>query len=488
MKRKLKILISSILCLSMILSVTACDDSEVAQEPERTTNKEFEDLVEYIGSLSGMVDNDIKVEKKIRWLSWWAIDETQAAAELFKKVYGIPELGDTSYGDDANNIFDYIYCDYEARYDQLGKMVSTGDSPDIFQFEISNFPYTAYKGLFQPIDEYVDLSSSLWDHTREAMKQFQWGGKNYCALTTVNLDDVMWYRRSVVAEAGLDEPYDLYKAGNWTWNTFLDMCDKWQLSGEGKYATDGYRVPEKFVITTGVPLIGIGEDGKLHDNFYDANIERAMTNLIDVLYKEDYRYPRDTLNNWNTSINDWVKGNILFFCELSTSYKDSFQGYIQRYKWENTEIFCVPFPRDPQADKYYQSFKNDSYMLVSGSKNTAGFSAWTQCVIATAYDKETARISREQIKANYDYSDELLDLFDEMQYGDVLTPVFDFKGGIGQDIVNSATVYNPVTMLTEVPYLNCLDEKSEPTTFSKLRDENVGRIRTRIDELNATIG
>ena len=30
---------------------------------------------------------------------------------------------------DANNIFDYIKVDFAARYDQLGKMVVSGQSP-----------------------------------------------------------------------------------------------------------------------------------------------------------------------------------------------------------------------------------------------------------------------------------------------------------------------------------------------------------------------
>ena len=492
MKRKLKIAVASMLSLAMILSVTACGNSEgggTQQEPERSTNAAFDDLVDYINNsnLDESLNKDLKVEKKIRWLSWWVIDETQAAAELFKKVYGVPEYGDTSYGDDANNIFDNIYVAYADRYDQLGKLVASGDSPDIFQFEITNFPYTAYKGLFQPIDDYINLDDPLWDsRAKEAMKQFMWGGKNYCALTTVNLDDVMWYRRSVVAEAGMKEPLELYRDGNWTWDTFLDMCDQWQKSGEGKYATDGWRVPEKIVLTTGVPIIGI-VDGKLQDNLYDADIERCMSNVIDVLYKQNYRYPRHELNGWSINVAAWFTGETLFYVDLTTVYTDTFQSYMKRYKLDPTDIFCVPLPRDPNADAYYQSFKNDSYMLVGGSKNTDGFTAWTQCVIATTRDEQTAAISREQSKANYNYTDELLDWLDELQYGDALTPIFDFKAGIGQDLVDGNTVYNPVTILTEIPYLNCIDEDGNPVTFTTLRAAHEGRIRTRIDDLNATV-
>ena len=267
MRKTVKSLVSAVLCASMLLSVSACEQTggtEGQDDTPVTTNEEYTPLQDHVKELASKVDSSIKVEKKIRWLSHWAIDETDAPSELFKSVYGIPEEGDSSYGNDANNIFDYIKVDYAARYDQLGKMVVSGQSPDIFQFEIGNYPYTAWKNLFQPIDKYIDLSDPLWDPTREAMKMFEWGGENYCALTVINLDQLLLYRKSTIAENGLSDPYELYKANNWTWDTFLDMCDKFSDPDNGKFCIDGWSVPERLVATTGVPIIGI-YDGKRSD-------------------------------------------------------------------------------------------------------------------------------------------------------------------------------------------------------------------------------
>ena len=491
-KNIFKTVISTALCLSMVLSVSACSQSEgggsANNDPEVTTNEQYEPLLEHVKNLTDKVDSTIKVEKKIRWLSHWAIDETQAACELFKTVYGVPEDGDTSYGNDANNIFDYINVAYASRYDQLGKLVVSGQSPDIFQFEIINYPYTAWKNLFQPIDAYIDFSDSAWDPTRDVMKLFEWGGENYCAITVVNSDQVMWYKKSVIAENGITDPYDLYKANNWTWDTFLEICDKFSDPDNNKFCVDGWQVPDRIVSTTGVPFISI-ENGRLKSNLYNADIERAMTTVIDTLYKQNYRYPRHELNDWAIKLINWVTGDTLFYCDLTTALKDSFQSYITRYKWDDDEIFFVPFPRDPQSDKYYQTAKIDSYMLCDGSQNTAGFTAWTQCLLATQYDEETMKIGREKLQKDYKgYTDEICDLLDEIQYGGVLTPVFDFKGGIGQDVVDGSTVYNPVDCLTQIPYLNCLDVDNNPATFTTLRAANEGIIDSRINEINASIG
>ena len=83
------------------------------------------------------VDKDLNPTKKIKWLCWWPIDETSAESELFKANYGVPEEGSTAYGEEfADKIFVFNQVSYGDRYDALGKLVASGDSPDMFPFEI----------------------------------------------------------------------------------------------------------------------------------------------------------------------------------------------------------------------------------------------------------------------------------------------------------------------------------------------------------------
>lgn len=486
MNRKIKSVAASAMSLAMILSMTACSEEG---DPALTTNADYGPLTDYISTivddykskLDGTFNADLEVTKKIRYLGWWDIDETQAAAVLFKQVYGVPE------SEKGTSIFEYINVKYGDRYDKLTSMVTTGDSPDIFQFEISNFPYTAAKSLFQPIDDVIDFSSPLWDKNKEAMEKFKWNKETYCAITTVNLDDLLFYRRSIVAENNLTDPYELFKAGTWDWNAFLDMCAKFSDPDNGKYCIDGWRVPDKFVSTTGVPMIGINDEGKLECNFYNSDIERCMTTVVDTMFKQNYRYPRHELNNWGINVSEWTKGNILFYAELSNAIKDisNIQAGFKREGWEDGEVFCVPFPKDPNSDKYYHAMKNDSWMLCGGAQNKEGFAAWNLCCMATAFDEEAAKLSDEKIMIDYKgYTQEILDHLRSLQFDDILTPVFDFKGGIGTDIVDG-TADDPVNALTSHPYLDGLGgPDGTSATFSSLREQYIGTVQDRIDKLN----
>lgn len=482
MKSKLKMLISGLLCFAMLVSVASCSSGEDESiEAARTTLDSDAALIAHMEEISDQVDGTIQVTKKIAWLSHWPIDETQAACELFKAVYGIPEEGNEDYGDDANNIFDYIYTAYPDRYDKLSTMISGGDAPDIFQFEILNYPYSAYKNMYQPIDDLFDFSDSKWDATRNAIDQFTWGGETYLAIVIEQIDQVLWYRRSVAEEAGLDDPYELFRAGNWTWDTFLEMADKFQNSGDGKYFVDGWQACDKLMLACGVPLISLSDEGLLQSNLNNPTVERAMEFLA-TLYKEDYRYPRHTLNGYGISLPAWVAGDTLFMSSDIYYYKDTLVAYRDRYGWDSDDVFFVPFPRDSSADAYYHSKSaNETYMLVNGSDNIEGYQAWIQCLLATVNDEETHVLSDEKMKNDYGYTQEMLDFQYELVHTDILTGLYDFKGGIGQDIADGNTIENPVDCLTQIPYL------TGESSYTELRAENEGIINNRIEELNATV-
>ena len=62
-----------------------------------------------------------------------------------------------------------------------------------------------------------------------------------------------------------------------------------------------------------------------------------------------------------------------------------------------------------------------------------------------------------------------------------LTPIFDFKNGIGTDVADAGKAESPVESLTKTVFLT--GEK----TYTQLREENFATIDTRINELNDAI-
>lgn len=425
---------------------------------------------------------DIKVDTKIKWMAWWDIQEASPAVEVFKKLYGTPENKPKGYESVADeNVFVNVkVSSYADRYTSLSKLVQSDDSPDCFPFEICNYPYSVYQNLFQPLDGIIDFTTDDWADYKEAIDKFNWGGKNYCPIMSLVPTSFLWYRKSTVEEAGLDDPWELYESGKWTWETFLTMARKFSDPDNGKYVLDGYHPENNFVCTTGTPLIAL-EGGKLVSHLNDANIEKCLDMLRSFdNTQEQLRYPRDIDNNWSPSYPEWLNGNTLFFEDGTWRYEETWRLYKKKQKWDDDEINFVPFPQMDGSDKYYQSMKQDSIMLVAGSKNIDGYKAWIYANLVASNDPEIQKAGREQSKAEYDWTDTLLDRLDTMKDPTAFTGVFDFKNGIGQDIASTDNQDNPVEQLTKGPYMT-------GESYTSFREQYQGQIDARLAELNKTV-
>lgn len=509
---KFKTAAASVLAAAMILSLTACDEEPAvsgsnsgvsnADAPNAdgtsgnnapvsaVTTATFDtdpDVQEAAKNAADKLDNpDLEVDTRIKWMAWWEIDETAANAELFKEVYGIPTKGieKSENYDHTGRIFDYMYTDYNSRYDKLATAIQAGDSPDLFPFEIRDYPYGALQGRYQPIDGIVDLTTDKWAPAKDVMDQFELNGKQYCAIYEISFDSLLYYRKSVIEDAGLQDPRELFENDNWTWDTFLEMARAFQKSGDDRYVTEGFNTEIELLVSTGTPIISI-ENGKLVNNMNSANVQRAM-DLLKTLQSENLRWPIQE-NGWSLNPKLWAQGNILFYADGGTWTFEGDSGlkkFADRFSWNDDEICVVPYPRDPQADKYYHFMKQDALMWCKGSTNANGVAAWIDCCVTTSLDPEVTATSRKQAKDKYGWTDYNLDFIYSQTTLDgtsKITPIFDFKNGIGNDIADAGKSESPVEALTKTVYL------SGDKTYAQLNAEYFTQIDTRINEINEKI-
>lgn len=499
--KKIKAITAALLAATMALTMTGCEEEAAnpngpinapdGSSTEATTTLEPKDYVqEAAGQIADKVeDANLKVDRKIKWMSHWKIDETQAACELFKTVYGVPEFeADGKTPNQTGEIFDYSSVSYEGRFEALGAAIAGDDGPDMFQFDAADFPYGILKGRYQAVDDLLDVNSPKWSGVKDIMDQYKLNGKYYVPITNVAITDVMFYRKSMIEEIGADDPRDLFEAGKWDWDAFLDLARKWQSSGDNssaetmRYVIDGYNAEDDFVISTGVPMVG--SDGtKLINNLKTPEVERAMTDLIATLQSENLRYPRHELAGWGMKPIAWASGQILFYAHGDKwAFNDTIHKFVQRYEWPEDEVRFVPFPKDPQADKHYVLFKTDGYAWVKGSDYKDGMKAWLDCVVTVSGDPTVREAGIRQDMENYGWSRDNLEYFDKLVALDgssPLTMVVEFKHGLGS-VSDGSGCEMPVQSLTNLPYLT-------GESYVQKREEHNPAIQAAIDEINAAI-
>lgn len=416
--KKLKIFI---LTLSVMLSATACGEKENSPDKSDVSpelRKAISESVAESGLLTGELEN-----KTIKWLSSWDINSsdnegksTPAFLVAFEERYG--------------GKIEWYQCTFEERYEQLAKSINGGEGIDFFYAgDLDAFPKGVVRNMFVPSDDYIDYDSPLWDGVREINDGFIWNGSHYITATRIAGDNCgVIYNRKTVREAGLQDPAELYRNGEWTWDAFEDMLDKFVDPANQRYGIDGWWFEFGLNATSGVPAVSM-ENGRLVNNLSDPAIERVQNWIYD-LYSKDYIAIGSKEYGWNTKPSYVGEGKTLFYpCGL-------YQFYMKSDNWKKTfgeEAFFVPMPKDPDSDKYYIPVGMEAYAFVKGGKNPEGVAKFLECKRFVLDNAETRALADSQMKDDYGWTDEMFEMKDSMQALAETNPVIDISKGVSAD-------------------------------------------------------
>lgn len=467
--KALRIALASILCVAMMLSLVGCPSGSGAND-DGVKESMSDEMKDKIAGAVHSLDTSVELEnKELKWLCWdqsWNYNEETSEGKLFKEAYGGYITTET--------------CSYDDRYTMLAQKVSSGESPDMFPFEADNYPCGVISGMYDPLDDYLDISGDEWGYTKDLMEKYVVGGKHYVILPYSEGGDFLVYNRDTIESAGLEDPWKLFKEGKWDWDAMykmlVDFCD----ADNDKYGIGGWWPEYAFVATTGTPFVSL-EDGKLKNNIESKEVAKAM-NFLAKLYSEGLNYPWEKFD-WGKKINFVTEGKMLFYATGAYDLKGTFCNQKKTSAYcEN--VFIVPFPKDPDADKYYQALGTDAHMLVAGAKNPKGVAAWQNVRRVAHYDPDVTAQSKEEMKTNYNYSDELIEALEIVEgktEGLEFSGVYDFRRGINAALTKGLDDEEGVIQELE------RSTYKMGKTWNEVLAQYKTQIQTYIDDANANI-
>lgn len=368
--------------------------------------------------------------KTIYWLSNYDINpannqDRSVALSLFEDEYGCK--------------VEYINCDYESKFDVLASRILGGDPVDMFPYEWDAVPNGVVKDQYQPLDEYVDLDSEIWDGMRDVADMFVYKGSHYVIPYTISNPLLLTYRRSMCDENNLPDPYELYKEGKWDWDIFMDMMTEFVSgaeSDETRYGINGW-FGQALIQSTGETVINYDGE-KFTNNIKSAAIENAENVMKDIMKQKLYN------PEWQSYLIE--DGSTLFFAMADWTLGESnvknepdpemtSDGYVQ-----SNDLMIVPFPKDPDADKYYLNCSFGAKMLVKNSENCDAVGAYIKCERLAAIMEEYKQdirskalipnVSAAGVMKGY-ITAEQYDALCEYTDAAKITPVMDFGYGMG---------------------------------------------------------
>lgn len=418
--KKFKRYMASLTAFAAVFSLFSCQNnakkSTVNKDLDPKIREELNDIVSNEELLTGELEN-----KKIKWMATWDINPGPTGKNvpielaLFQERYG--------------GEIEYYAVTWENRYDKLAAAIQSGEGIDFFSASDSDaFPKGA-KGMFAPIDDYIDFDSPLWSDVKDVNDSIMWNGNHYVAVVFVTGDNcAVIYNRDTIEEAGLEDPAVLYEQGNWTWDTFEDMLIKFVDKDNKKFGIDGWWFEFGLMSTTGVPPVTI-ENQKLVNNLGAPAMERVQDYLYELYNKDCIAICTESFGSKDMP-NYIGEGKTLFYpCGL-------YQFYCEPEQWQKKfgeNAFFVPMPKDPEADEYYVPTGMDAFVMVKGGQNPEGVAKYLDCKRYTLLNDKVRNIADEQMVEDYGWSQDMIDMKDSMQSLAEENPVYDFSKGVSAD-------------------------------------------------------
>lgn len=439
----------------------AADSSSM---PEKKLEEDQQQVVE--NTVSDMETRELK-NSTIDWFCHWDINPTASDDKdigvdlaLFKEKY--------------NGVIKWSQTTWETKFDDLAARIMAKDSPDFIPADdMDYFPRGAIKRMIQPIDDYIDFDSDLWKDVKAANDKFRYKDGHYVAVSRVDPSYIWIYNKNVIEENGMEDPAELYAKGEWNWKTFADMCIEFTDADNDKYALDAWYYENALTESSGLPLIDM-VDGKIVNNIDAPELEKAQNMMYD-LQKNNVVYPKHE-HDWKIrgdgAWGDGVASGLTLFYPIGLwAIEDAPSATKNFGDISAGEVMFVPVPCAEDSDAMYVPSRVHGFCICEGAKNPEGVAAWLDCTRYAELDENAHQITIEQFKKDYGWTDEMIEMRDEIYKKAAEHPVFEFAQGISTDL----------STLTDSVIKNSMNP-AETKTWAQTVSENKTAVDYLLDE------
>ncbi len=267
---------------------------------------------------------------------------------------------------------------YDQYDQQIAAYINSGNSPDVFRYQHSS---PARMSMAQDLKTATgqDFSGAIWDKSTKDI--FTINGKTYGInlANTFNMQPmVVHYSASTIASNNMEDPYELWKKGQWTYTKFKQMAaDFRQKTGNGGWMTS-YRVD--IFSMTGIQLITF--DGKKFVN----NAKNPA--ILLALQEACNNYQKEICTSTMREHKYLENGTYALFTDnMICSRRTDFHYSTLK---ANGDLRCVPLPQQEGKEFVQPMHESEAYGIPKGAKNAAAVYYYLRYYLnADNYDAET---------------------------------------------------------------------------------------------------
>ena len=267
-----------------------------------------------------------------------------AVMDAFKKQTGIQVTWNT--------------VSHSTYFAKLPALIASGENiPDMARIGYADLDFIQN---MQPLSvSKFDFKDEAWDQTM--MKNLTFGGKTYgTTLQNTHISGVyvMFYNKAIIDKYNYEDPYKLWKAGKWTWDKFLEMCEDAKDDGM-LFGAVGEGHSHAYASSFG--LTNLNYNGKVMTSKWNTPEWLKAHQEIGDLYNKDQLLGRGREELFDAAGCPFYVGST-----VHARNKNSYFGDLKA----NKTLYFVPLPEHPELKKYYQGYLEiEAYGIPKGAKN-----------------------------------------------------------------------------------------------------------------------
>ena len=285
---------------------------------------------------------------------------------------------------------DWKQGSYDNYDTEIAALINSGSSPDIIRY----FAVNIYRmDLTQDVVSATgyDFKGDIWDS--QVTSAYTVKGKVY----GVNLKNtfnqqptVVYYSGDTIKRYKLEDPYDLWKAGQWTFNKFVEMCKEFkEQTNRPGWMTNDHLDLLRF---SGLDFLTF--DGNTYkDNSSDPQILTTLQKICTL---------KDTVTCEAMREQDKIENGTYLFttdnmlCARTTDFHyETLKG--------NNDLMTVPFPSGFSSTFYEPMHEYEAYGFPKGCKNgPAAYYFLRYYLNRDNYDAKTFFVNNQALET-YDY-------------------------------------------------------------------------------------
>lgn len=318
------------------------------------------------------------------------------------------------------------------QYDEISKAVMAGDAIEAGIVLGTSAAKLAQEGMLLNLYDCseIDFSGEWWD--QNAIEAFTIDGSIYFATGDLNISTndstrVTIFSKNIIADTGLDNPYELVREGKWTLGKMLEMAlsANRDLNGDTKLTTDdqvGLYVynwaPQFFFYGCGERVTTMNADGIPELTLYNDRSVDAVGLIWDICTESR----TDTLGGFSSDLFSlFISDRCLFTQTSINDVRNTFRTNCEQ------DFGILPMPKlDEEQSRYYNlvSFQDVTHIwCIPLTCSDPGYAA----ELMEAFARESVDTTR---KAYYDItlqgkvsrddeSSEMLDLIFQSRVYDI---------------------------------------------------------------------